>query len=110
MLTRVFQSGNSLAVRIPKEMAFVEAAQDVVIERVGNTLVIRPVPQRSLAGIAEVFAGFSSEFMAGGREFHEETARDWLLPERSPSGVQGREISMQGRLAKSTGRRPRSQP
>ena len=110
MLTRVFQSGNSLAVRIPKEMAFVEASQDVLIERVGNSLVIRPVPERSLAGIAEIFAGFSSEFMAGGREFHEETARDWVLPERSPNEVHEPEASMQRSPPKSTGRRPRSQP
>ena len=43
MLTRVFKSGNSLAVRIPKELAFVAGAQDIDIERVGNTLVLRPV-------------------------------------------------------------------
>lgn len=40
MLTRVFKSGNSLAVRIPKEMGFVDAAQDVEVERVGNTQVL----------------------------------------------------------------------
>ena len=40
MLTRVFKSGNSLAVRIPKELGFVDAAQDVDVERVGNTLVL----------------------------------------------------------------------
>ncbi|MDD2808824.1 AbrB/MazE/SpoVT family DNA-binding domain-containing protein [Rhodoferax sp.] len=45
MLTRVFKSGNSLAVRIPKELAFADGAQDVDIERVGNTLVLRPVVQ-----------------------------------------------------------------
>ena len=37
MLTRVFKSGNSLAVRIPKELAIVEASQDVEIEKVGDT-------------------------------------------------------------------------
>ena len=41
MLTRVFKSGNSLAVRIPKELAIVEASQEVEIERIGNTLVVR---------------------------------------------------------------------
>lgn len=77
MLTRVFQSGNSIAVRIPKELAFVEPSQDVEIERVGNTLVIRPVERHTLAGLAEVFASFSPEFMAEGRDFHEEPDRDW---------------------------------
>lgn len=77
MLTRVFKSGNSLAVRIPKELAIVDAAQEVEIERVGNTLVVRPVEQRTLAGIGEIFAMFSPDFMAGGREVHEEKERDW---------------------------------
>ena len=65
MLTRVFQSGNSIAVRIPKELAIVEASQDVLIERAGNTLVIRPVPLRLLAGIAEIFAEFSVRVHGG---------------------------------------------
>jgi antitoxin VapB len=77
MLTRIFKSGNSLAVRIPKELAIVDSAQDVEIERVGNTLVVRPVAQQTLGGIGEVFALFSSDFMAGGREFNEEYERDW---------------------------------
>ena len=77
MLTRVFKSGNSLAVRIPKELGFVDAAQDVEIERVGNTLVVRPVEQRTLADIGDIFAMFSPHFMAGGRELHEQAERDW---------------------------------
>ena len=77
MLTRVFKSGNSLAVRIPKELGFVDAAQDVEVERVGNTLVLRLVEQKTLAGIGEILAMFSPEFMANGREFHEERERDW---------------------------------
>jgi len=77
MLTRVFKSGNSLAVRIPKELAIAEAAQEVDIERVGDTLVVRPVSQQTLAGIGEIFAMFSPDFMAAGREFHPEGERDW---------------------------------
>lgn len=77
MLTRVFKSGNSLAVRIPKELAIAEASQEVEIERVGNTLVVRPVERKTLAGIGDIFAMFSPDFMAEGREFHEEHERDW---------------------------------
>ena len=77
MLTKVFKSGNSLAVRIPKELGFVEAAQDVEVERVGNTLVLRRVPQKTLAGIGDVFSMFSADFMADGREFYKEHERDW---------------------------------
>ena len=77
MLTKVFKSGNSLAVRIPKELGFVDAAQDVEVERVGNTLVLRLVAQETLADIGEIFAMFSPSFMAEGREFHEEQERNW---------------------------------
>jgi virulence-associated protein VagC len=51
MLTRVFKSGNSIAVRIPSELAFIEAATDVEIERVGNTLVLRPISNKTLADL-----------------------------------------------------------
>lgn len=77
MLTRVFKSGNSLAVRIPKELGFVDTAQDVEIERVGNTLVLRAVAQETIGDLTEIFAAFPKSFMAEGREFHEEHERDW---------------------------------
>ena len=77
MLTRVFKSGNSLAVRIPKELANALASQDVEIEKVGDTLVLRPVVKRKLTGLAEAFAAFPPGVMAEGREFHEQKERDW---------------------------------
>ena len=83
MLTRVFKSGNSLAVRIPKELAFVDGAQDVEIERVGNTLVLRPVVQETIGDLAPILLMFSQDFMAGGREFHEEREREWSGVEKS---------------------------
>jgi antitoxin VapB len=77
MLTRVFKSGNSLAVRIPKELAIVVASPDVEIEKIGDTLVLRPVVKRKLTGLAEAFTAFPPTFMAEGREFHEQKERDW---------------------------------
>jgi antitoxin VapB len=77
MLTRVFKSGNSLAVRIPKELAIADASQVVEIERVGNTLVMRPVVQESLAGLIEICAQFTPDFMAGGRDQSPEMVREW---------------------------------
>lgn len=87
MLTRVFKSGNSLAVRIPKELGFVDSAQDVEVERVGNTLVLRLVAQDTLADIGRVFKMFSPDFMADGREFHGEHERDWsgASPTQAPA-------------------------
>lgn len=77
MLTRAFKSGNSLAVRIPKELGFLDAAQDIEVERVGNTLVLRRVQQELIGDLSEIIAAFPKSFMAGGREFHEQRDRDW---------------------------------
>ena len=77
MLTRVFKSGNSLAVRIPKELGFVDSAQDIEVERVGNTLVLRLVGQETIGDLSAILAMFSPSFMAEGRESHEQRERDW---------------------------------
>lgn len=77
MQTRIFRSGNSLAVRIPKELAFVNNGESVQIERVGAALVIRPLNKQSLADLMDVCAMFSSDFMSDGRELDPEVERDW---------------------------------
>lgn len=89
MLTRVFKSGNSMAVRIPKELGFVDAAQDIDVERVGNTLVLRLVEHETLADIGKIFSMFSPNFMSEGREFHEEHERDWGDSAPLPAKAQG---------------------
>jgi antitoxin VapB len=85
MLTRVFRSGNSRAVRIPKELGFVDSAQDIEVERVGNTLVLRLVVQETIGDLSAILAMFSPGFMADGREFHEQRERDWSGLGRSGS-------------------------
>ena len=77
MRTRVFKSDNSLAVYIPEEFAIFDANQEIEIEKIGNTLVLRPVVKRKLTGLAEAFAAFTPGFMAEGREFHEQKERNW---------------------------------
>jgi antitoxin VapB len=77
MLSKIFKSGNSLAVRIPKELAFDGEGQEVEIERRGDVLWVRPVASKTLADIGDVFAMFSADFMADGRQFHEQKQRDW---------------------------------
>jgi antitoxin VapB len=67
MRTRLFKSGNSLAVRIPKGLHFDAPAEEVEIERVGDTLVVRPVGPR-LTNVLKRFAAFSPGFMSRGRE------------------------------------------
>lgn len=77
MRTRIFRSGNSLAVRIPKELAIAGVAQEVELERVGDALVIRPVSQETLSGLREVLALFTPDFMADGRDPSPEAERKW---------------------------------
>ena len=77
MLTRIFKSGNSLALRIAKELAIAKVSEEVEILRVGNSLVVRPVTRPLLSGVGAIFGMFSADFMAEGREFHAENARDW---------------------------------
>ncbi|MBX2865841.1 MAG: AbrB/MazE/SpoVT family DNA-binding domain-containing protein [Leptolyngbyaceae cyanobacterium MAG.088] len=66
MRTRVFQSGNSQAVRIPRELQFERLDIDYEIERQGDMLMIRPVGPPLLDAM-ERFAAFSADFMAAGR-------------------------------------------
>ena len=75
MRTRLFKSGNSLAVRIPKELHFEASADDVEIERHGDSLVIRPVG-RPLTNVLKKFRAFSADFLSGGRETNRERDRN----------------------------------
>ena len=80
MQTKAFKSGNSLAVRIPKDLAIFEPSQDVIIERKGDTLVLRAVERKSLADVMDIFAQFSPDFMAEGRGpegWQDQKERDW---------------------------------
>ncbi len=75
--TRIFKSGNSLAVRIPKDMTPAEIPLEAQIEWRNGVWTIRPIHRRTLAGLMDRFRSFSPDFMAGGREFHEQQERDW---------------------------------
>ncbi len=81
-VTRIFKSGNSLAVRIPKEMTPADLPEEARIEWNGVVWTILPLRRRSLAGLKERFSAFSPDFMAQGRERHEEHERDWDPAER----------------------------
>ena len=76
-MTRVFKNGNSQAIRIPAELAYERTDIEMEIERVGDELRIRPA-RRSLAGVLERFARFDPDFMAEGRDEHEQAERDAL--------------------------------
>jgi antitoxin VapB len=66
---KVFRSGNSQAVRLPKEFCF--DVEEVEIWREGDAMILRPrqavsTPWASLR--AAMDRGFSADFMAEGRQ------------------------------------------
>jgi len=73
-VTRLFKNGNSQAVRIPAELAYDSWDLDLLIERNGDELRIRPA-RRRIGDVMGALAGFSPDFMAGGREPNEESDR-----------------------------------
>jgi len=62
---KVFWSGNSQAVRIPRE--FMIDADEVEIRKRGNTIVLRP-RARSWTPLIESLEEFSEDFMGGRRK------------------------------------------
>ena len=74
--TRVFKSGNSQAVRIPKELQF--DVDEVEIFRRGDELIIRPIKD-NIADAFDLIAGFSDDFMEDGRDDSPPQERDFDL-------------------------------
>lgn len=62
---RVFQSGNSQAVRLPKEFRL--NVDQVEIFRRGDEIVLRETPTNA-AAIFDALTGLPPDFMADGRE------------------------------------------
>jgi antitoxin VapB len=62
---RVLQSGNSQAVRLPKEFRL--DVDQVEIFRQGDDIVLRQTPPRATA-VFDLLASLPDDFMAGGRE------------------------------------------
>ena len=75
--TKLFKNGNSQAVRIPAEIAYNSWDVELVIERQGDELRIRPA-QKRLGDILGKFAKFSPDFMANGRGENIESEREAL--------------------------------
>lgn len=63
--TRVFMSGNSQAVRIPKEFQF--DVDEIEIFKRGNEIVLRKRPQ-NLAEAFNILASMPDDFMQDGRQ------------------------------------------
>lgn len=72
---RVFQSGNSQAVRLPKEFRF--NAKDVEIFQRGDEIVLRE-KRYTPADALSIFASFPTDFMREGREDNAPQERESL--------------------------------
>jgi antitoxin VapB len=75
--TKLFKNGNSQAVRIPSELAYTSWDIDLVIERHGDELRIRPA-RRRMGDVLGKFAQFSPDFMSEGRGLNVEGEREGL--------------------------------
>jgi antitoxin VapB len=75
--TKIFKNGNSQAVRIPAEMAYSKWDIDLIIERQGDELRIRPA-QRRMGDVLGKLARFSPDFMVEGRGINIEGERQAL--------------------------------
>ena len=73
--TRTFKSGNSIAVRIPRQFN-VEAGKTLEIRRRGNELVLVEHSE-SLAGLIDVLQSFPADFFAEGRHDPPPQERDF---------------------------------
>ncbi len=63
--TTVFKSGNSQAVRLPKDLQF--DTREVEIFRRGEEIVLRRVP-KNLAAAFDLLAALPDDFMVEGRQ------------------------------------------
>ncbi len=78
-IARIIRSGNSQAVRLPKDFSF--DVEEVEISREGDAVILRPRPdatRRWASLYAAVERGFSADFMADGRDLPEEQDRPEL--------------------------------
>jgi antitoxin VapB len=72
---RVFKSGNSQAVRLPKQFRF--DVDEVEVFRRGDEIVLRE-PKRNLGSAFAALADMPDDFMSGGRKDLPPQSRDDL--------------------------------
>ena len=75
--TRLFKNGDYQAVRIPDELAYSNWDLDLVIEREGDELRIRPAARR-MGDVLGTLAWFPADFMSEGRDLNAEGERPGL--------------------------------
>jgi len=72
--TKIFKSGNSQAVRLPKDFQF--DTNEVEIFKRNDEIVIRKIP-KNLKKAFEILSNFPDDFMSGDREDTPPQDRDY---------------------------------
>lgn len=73
---KVFQNGQSQAIRLPKEFRFPPGQKEVLVKKVGNALLIISQDKMWEDWLA-CFDHFPEDFLSEGRQQPFETERDW---------------------------------
>lgn len=72
---KVFKSGNSQAVRLPRELRL--DASEVEVVRRGEALILRPLhPEATLVGAFDALADIQGDFLPEGRQQGEQQERE----------------------------------
>ena len=78
---KVFKSGNSMAVRLPKGSGLVEGDEVTLVAHADGGFTFWRVSDAA-AILDSLYGTFSSGFMAAGRGDIEQADRDWSTPSR----------------------------
>lgn len=78
--TKVFKSGNSVAIRIPKALGLKEGDEFDLVPRADGGFELRPVDDEPPMTLDQLF-GCMPGFMAEGRMQSDAPIRDWSRPD-----------------------------
>ncbi|MDO6413902.1 AbrB family transcriptional regulator [Sphingomonas sp. BIUV-7] len=80
---KVFKSGNSVAIRIPKSWGFQPGEELDIIAREDGSYEVRRAQADELT-LDSLFGSFSPDFMSEGRGETDQADRDWSAAGRPP--------------------------
>lgn len=80
-IAKTFKSGNSLALRLPKALGFVEGEEVVIAPHADGSFSFWRQSDAKRVFLS-LYGAFSSAFMADGRGDAEQADRDWSKPTR----------------------------
>ena len=73
--SKVFKSGNSVAIRLPKALGIAEGQEFRLVRDDDGRILAHPVDDGM--SLASLFGSFSADFMRDGRADAAESERDW---------------------------------